>query len=212
MNLQFDRYYRYTEFTDILHQFAREFPGLISLESVGKSHEGRDIWVVTATNTATGPAADKPAYWVDANIHASELAGGAAALYLIGGTHALIWGYFVSTVVLWHLTFTINSLAHVWGARRYPTSDDSRNNPLLAILTLGEGWHNNHHHYQRSARQGFYWWEIDLSYYALKTLELCRIVWDVEGVPRHVRDQTAKPGRVRAAATSDRDDGTRAAA
>ena len=83
MNLQFDRYYRYTEFTDILHQFAREFPGLISLESVGKSHEGRDIWVVTATNTATGPAADKPAYWVDANIHASELAGGAAALYLI---------------------------------------------------------------------------------------------------------------------------------
>ena len=80
MNLQFDRYYRYTEFTDILHQFAREFPGLISLESVGKSHEGRDIWVVTATNTATGPAADKPAYWVDANIHASELAGGAAAL------------------------------------------------------------------------------------------------------------------------------------
>ena len=112
----------------------------------------------------------------------------AAALYAIGGSHALVWGYFVSTVVLWHLTFTINSLAHVWGARRYPTSDDSRNNPLLAILTLGEGWHNNHHHYQRSARQGFYWWEVDLSFYVLKLLEVFHIVWDVQGVPRHVRD------------------------
>jgi hypothetical protein len=96
-------------------------------------------------------------------------------------------------VVLWHGTFTINSLAHVWGARRYPTTDDSRNNPLLAILTLGEGWHNNHHHYQRSARQGFYWWEVDLSFYVLKLLEACHIVWDVQGVPRHVRDQTAAP-------------------
>jgi stearoyl-CoA desaturase (delta-9 desaturase) len=67
----------------------------------------------------------------------------------------------VSTVVLWHGTFTINSLSHVWGWRRYRTTDDSVNNPLLAILTLGEGWHNNHHYYQRSARQGFYWWEVD---------------------------------------------------
>ena len=136
----------------------------------------------------------------------------AAALYAIGGSHALVWGYFVSTVVLWHLTFTINSLAHVWGARRYPTSDDSRNNPLLAILTLGEGWHNNHHHYQRSARQGFYWWEVDLSFYALKVLEACRIVWDVQGVPRHVRDQTAAPGRARLDVDVEADEGTSAAA
>ena len=83
MKIAYDRYYRYDEFTAILRQLVQEFPGLLSIESVGKSHEGRDIWVITATNQATGPAADKPAYWVDANIHASELAGGAAALYLI---------------------------------------------------------------------------------------------------------------------------------
>ena len=123
--------------------------------------------------------------------------GYAAALYGIGGGHALLWGYFASTVVLWHLTFTINSLAHVWGSGRYDTDDTSRNNLILGLLTLGEGWHNNHHHYQRSARQGFYWWEIDLSYYGLKVLELCRIVWDVEGVPHHVREQTAAPSRAR---------------
>jgi stearoyl-CoA desaturase (delta-9 desaturase) len=68
---------------------------------------------------------------------------------------------------------------------------------LLALLTFGEGWHNNHHHYQRSARQGFYWWEIDVSWYALKLLEKLRIVWDVEGVPRHVRDQVEAPARAR---------------
>lgn len=83
MNLQFDRFYRYAEFTELLHQFVENFPELLSIESIGKSHEGKDIWVVTATNQKTGPAADKPAYWVDANIHASELAGGAASLYLI---------------------------------------------------------------------------------------------------------------------------------
>src|SRR5204862_117786 len=89
------------------------------------------------------------------------MASYAVGMFLIGGVHALVWGYFVSTVVLWHMTFTINSLAHVWGSRRYATDDTSRNNPLLGLLCLGEGWHNNHHHYQRAARQGFYWWEID---------------------------------------------------
>ncbi|MCE9573298.1 MAG: acyl-CoA desaturase [Deltaproteobacteria bacterium] len=112
----------------------------------------------------------------------------AVALYLVGGAHALVWGYFVSTVVLWHGTFTINSLSHVWGWRRYNTTDDSVNNPLMAILTLGEGWHNNHHYYQRSARQGFYWWEVDISFYILKLLEVAHVVWDVQGVPQHVRD------------------------
>ena len=119
------------------------------------------------------------------------------ALYLIGGSHALIWGYFVSTVLLWHGTFTINSLTHVWGKRRYATTDDSRNNFWLALLTLGEGWHNNHHYYQRSTRQGFYWWEIDVSFYVLKVMEALRLVRDVQGVPRHVRDQIAAPGRER---------------
>ncbi len=83
MKIQYDRYYRYAEFTEILHQFVKKFPELLAIESIGKSHEGKDIWVVTATNKKTGAAEDKPAYWVDANIHASELAGGAAALYLI---------------------------------------------------------------------------------------------------------------------------------
>ena len=119
------------------------------------------------------------------------------ALYFIGGPTALFWGHFVSLVLAWHVTFCINSLAHVWGTRRYATDDDSRNNALLAVLTLGEGWHNNHHHYQRSARQGFYWWQIDISYYVLKTLEALRIVWDVEGVPRHVRDEEVAPERAR---------------
>ena len=118
-------------------------------------------------------------------------------LYAIGGATALFYGHFLSLVIAWHITFCINSLAHVWGKRRYETTDDSRNNPVLAILTLGEGWHNNHHHYQRSARQGFFWWEIDVTYYVLKVLEKMRIVWDVEGVPRHVRDAGVAPQRAR---------------
>jgi stearoyl-CoA desaturase (delta-9 desaturase) len=118
-------------------------------------------------------------------------------VFEVGGSTALVWGHFVSIVAAWHITFCINSLAHVLGSRRYQTEDDSRNNLTLALLTFGEGWHNNHHHYQRSARQGFYWWEIDISYYVLKALEALRIVWDVEGVPKHVRDQTEAPERAR---------------
>jgi stearoyl-CoA desaturase (delta-9 desaturase) len=117
--------------------------------------------------------------------------------YAIGGSVALAWGFFVPVVLAWHITFCINSLAHVWGRRRYPTSDDSKNNLALALLTFGEGWHNNHHHYQRTARQGFYWWEIDVSWYGLKVLEALRIVWDVEGVPRHIRDNDVAPERER---------------
>ena len=83
MKIAYDRFYRYAEFTEILKQLVAEHPGLLSIESIGKSYEGRDIWVVTATNQQTGPAAEKPAYWADANIHASELAGSAAAMYLI---------------------------------------------------------------------------------------------------------------------------------
>ena len=88
----------------------------------------------------------------------------------IGGWSGLVFGFFGSTVLLWHATFSINSLSHTLGSRRYATGDTSRNSPLLAVLTLGEGWHNNHHHYPASARQGFYWWEIDLCWYALRGL------------------------------------------
>jgi stearoyl-CoA desaturase (delta-9 desaturase) len=103
------------------------------------------------------------------------------------GPQLLFWGFFVSTVVLFHATVTINSLAHVWGKRRYQTRDDSRNNFWLALLTFGEGWHNNHHHYPGSARQGFFWWEIDLTYYALKALSWLGLIWDLKPVPSAIK-------------------------
>ena len=81
------------------------------------------------------------------------------------------WGFVVSTIALYHATYTINSIAHRIGKRRFNTDDDSRNNWWLAMLTLGEGWHNNHHHYPASVRQGFYWWEIDITWYVLLLLE-----------------------------------------
>jgi stearoyl-CoA desaturase (Delta-9 desaturase) len=103
----------------------------------------------------------------------------AVALYFIGGFSMLVWGFFVSTTVLWHGTFTINSLSHIFGKRRYKTTDTSKNNWLLALLTLGEGWHNNHHYYQNTANQGWFWWEVDFSYYSLKVLSWLRIVTDL---------------------------------
>jgi stearoyl-CoA desaturase (delta-9 desaturase) len=100
-----------------------------------------------------------------------------------GPWQLVVWGFCVSTVVLFHSTFLINSLAHRWGSRRYDTADESRNNALLALLTFGEGWHNNHHRYPGAARQGFYWWEVDLSWYGLRLLALFGIVRDLRRVP-----------------------------
>jgi stearoyl-CoA desaturase (delta-9 desaturase) len=100
----------------------------------------------------------------------------ALSTFLIGGWSGLIFGFFGSTVLLWHVTFSINSLSHTLGKRRYATPDTSRNNPILALITFGEGWHNNHHHYQPSARQGFYWWEIDLTWYVLRGLRRLGVV------------------------------------
>jgi stearoyl-CoA desaturase (Delta-9 desaturase) len=102
------------------------------------------------------------------------------------GIQMLIWGFFVSTVFLAHSTFTINSLSHLFGGRRFETGDTSRNNPVLALLTLGEGWHNNHHHYAKSARQGFYWWEVDLTFYGLLLLAKLGLIWDLKPVPVHI--------------------------
>ena len=110
-------------------------------------------------------------------------------------TSAVVWGYCVSTVLLWHATYSINSLAHRWGTRRYATQDDSRNNWLLGLLTLGEGWHNNHHHYCAAARQGFLWWEIDLTYYVLRGLAAIGVVWDIREPPRHVVHPGPTPSR-----------------
>ena len=107
----------------------------------------------------------------------------AVALALLGGMPAFVWGFVVSTVVLWHGTFVINSLAHVWGSRRYATSDTSRNSMVLSIITLGEGWHNNHHTYPASANSGFFWWEIDITYYVLKVLSWVGLVHDLKRPP-----------------------------
>jgi stearoyl-CoA desaturase (delta-9 desaturase) len=103
----------------------------------------------------------------------------AAVLFLIGGFSMLVWGFFLNTVLVWHGTFTINSLSHIFGNRRYRTTDTSKNNWFLALITMGEGWHNNHHYYQNTANQGWFWWEVDLNYYSLKVLSWLRIVTDL---------------------------------
>jgi len=132
----------------------------------------------------------------------------AASLYVAGslldrsapslgtsGAQMLVWGFFVSTVALYHATFTINSLSHMYGRRRYATNDDSRNNPILAVITLGEGWHNNHHHYPVSARQGFYWWEPDATYCFLKALSWLGLIRELRPVPQEVLTQGRAPRR-----------------
>ena len=120
----------------------------------------------------------------------------ALATWLIAGWPGLVVGFCWSTVVLWHATFCINSLAHVVGRQRYVTGDQSRNNWLLALLTMGEGWHNNHHAYQASVRQGFRWWEYDPTYYALRVLSWLGIVWDLHVPPKAVIRGEHRLGRL----------------
>lgn len=112
---------------------------------------------------------------------------------LIDGLSGLFWGFFVSTVLLYHGTFLVNSVCHLFGSRRFNTSDHSRNNALVAIVTLGEGWHNNHHHYMSSANQGFHWYEVDISYYTLRVLRCFGIVWGLRKPPAHKLHPTAPP-------------------
>ena len=118
---------------------------------------------------------------------AGELLAGYAPRLGTNGPQMLVWGFFISSVVLLHATVTINSLDHMYGSRRYATADTSRNNPLLAVLTLGEGWHNNHHHYAVTARQGFFWWEIDITYYILVLLSWLGIVRDLRPLPERIK-------------------------
>lgn len=123
--------------------------------------------------------------WLDRNYYVAPIALG-FLVWLFAGWSGLIVGFFWSTVALWHATFCINSLAHVYGNRRYLTTDQSRNNWWLALLTFGEGWHNNHHHYQSAACQGFRWYEIDLSFYILKALSGLGIVRNLKVPPKAV--------------------------
>ncbi len=120
--------------------------------------------------------------WIDAHDWL-PLSAYALACFAIGGLPGLVWGFVVSTLAVFHATMLINSCAHIWGSQRYATADASKNNPFLALLTLGEGWHNNHHFYMSSARQGFFWWEVDVSYYTLKVLSWLGVVWDVRAPP-----------------------------
>ena len=140
-------------------------------------------------------------------LHRLELAPAvslAAFCFLIGGWSGLVVGFLWSTVLVYHGTFCINSLAHVSGSKRYVTGDDSRNNWLLALITMGEGWHNNHHAYQSSARQGFLWWEIDATFYILKALSWIGIVWDLKMPPQQVlRNEQRLGSRVIARAAEE---------
>lgn len=111
----------------------------------------------------------------------------ALTLWLVFGWTGLFYGFFLSTILIWHAIHGIGSFGHRFGGyRRYPTTDNSRNKWLLAIVLLGEGWHNNHHHYPASCRQGFYWYEIDITYYILKAMSWVGLVWDLKAPPEHV--------------------------
>jgi stearoyl-CoA desaturase (delta-9 desaturase) len=118
----------------------------------------------------------------------------------VTGPQMLVWGFFISTVVLLHATLCINSLAHTFGHRRYDTDDESRNSLFLALITLGEGWHNNHHFCMTAARQGFYWWEIDITYYLLKLVSWTGLIWDLHPVPARAYEPAATQPSQRAAA------------
>jgi len=127
--------------------------------------------------------------WLNKN-HLVPVISLAVICWLIGSWSGLVWGFCVSTVLCSHVTFSINSLTHMFGHRRYETTDDSRNHWLLALMTLGEGWHNNHHYYQTSARQGFYWWEIDITYYTLVVLNWFGIIWDLQSPSARVMNSS----------------------
>ena len=103
----------------------------------------------------------------------------AAVLYLLGGWSWVVWGVGVRTVFTYHATWLVNSASHTWGYRNFETKDDSRNNWWVALISWGEGWHNNHHAHQRSARHGMRWFEIDATYWSLRLLAWLRVVRNV---------------------------------
>jgi stearoyl-CoA desaturase (Delta-9 desaturase) len=111
------------------------------------------------------------------------------ALYLAGGVPWVVWGFCLPTMTLAHATFAINSINHMFGSRRFETVDESRNNPLTAFFAAGEGWHNNHHRFQRAARNGFYWWEFDITWYVIRLMQAVGLAWDVQPVPKRIYEE-----------------------
>ena len=144
-------------------------------------------WVISNTYDEYDPALIRDfskfpeLRWLD-RYHWVPTAVLGAVIYFAGGLGAFLWGYVLSTVILYHATFCINSLAHVWGTRRFATADESRNNFVLALVTFGEGWHNNHHRFMYACRQGILWWELDLTYYGLRLLGWLGIARELRGV------------------------------
>jgi stearoyl-CoA desaturase (Delta-9 desaturase) len=113
----------------------------------------------------------------------------AIAMFAIGGLPWLVWGFCLPTTTLAHATFAINTVNHMFGTRRFETRDESRNNALTALFAAGEGWHNNHHRYQRAARNGFYWWEFDPTWYVIRTMAALGLAWDVQQVPHRIYEE-----------------------
>jgi stearoyl-CoA desaturase (delta-9 desaturase) len=125
----------------------------------------------------------------------------AVIMYLAGGMPWLVWGFCLPTMTLAHATFAINTVNHLFGSRRFDTIDDSRNNILTAVFAVGEGWHNNHHRYQRAARNGFYWWELDPTWYVIRLMAAVGLAWDLQAVPERVYEE-ARATRARRRAPS----------
>lgn len=164
-------------------------------------------WVISPKylDTNTDAVRDLAKYpelcWLNENHHIAPIALGVFTFFLgvalnyfypqlgTNGFQMLIWGFFVSTVLTYHATFCINSFTHMIGRRRFKTTDDSRNSLPLALITMGEGWHNNHHRYPGSEKQGFYWWEIDLSHYVLTVLSWFGLVWDLRVPPASIYEE-----------------------
>ncbi|HEV3139745.1 MAG TPA: acyl-CoA desaturase [Vicinamibacterales bacterium] len=137
--------------------------------------------------------------WLD-TFHYIPPAALAAAMYAIGGLPWLVWGFCLPTMTLAHATFCINTVNHLFGSRRFETLDESRNNALTAFFAVGEGWHNNHHRYQRAARNGFYWWEFDPTWYVIRAMQTLGLAWDVQRVPARIYEE-ARAAKARRAAS-----------
>ena len=169
------------------------------LEGFYWSHIG---WVLSPeyeeydANTVKDLARFPELAWLDKYIFIPPVAAGAFCFFVghfwFGNAMmGLVVGFFISTVILYHTTFSINSLCHMFGTRRYETGEASKNSIWLALLTMGEGWHNNHHHFPLSCRQGFFWWEIDITYYILLGLEKVGLVWDLQAPPKRMLQPAA---------------------
>jgi stearoyl-CoA desaturase (Delta-9 desaturase) len=173
-------HHRHSDTDDDLHS--------AKLEGFYWSHVG---WVLSTEYDEYDPQVIKDLnkfpelVWLDKWIFIPPVAA-ALFCYLLLGWMGLVVGFFISTVILYHTTFAINSLCHMFGSRRYETGEESKNSLWLALLTMGEGWHNNHHHYPLSARQGFFWYEIDITYYILLGLEKVGLVWDLQAPPKRM--------------------------